>query len=56
MQRWLNTPRRQEPYIVSHGMAKKTAELYAEVNEALSILQKSPGNGKPSREVHQVSL
>ena len=54
MRRWLNTPRWQEPYIVGHGMANKTAELCAEVNEALSILQKSPGNGKQSQEPHQV--
>ena len=54
MQRWLNTPSRQEPYVVGHGV-KKPAELCAEVNEALSILQKSPGNGKPSRKVHLVS-
>jgi hypothetical protein len=48
MQRWLNTPRRQEPYIVGHVMANKIAELCAEVNEALNILQKSPTNGKRS--------
>jgi hypothetical protein len=54
MQRWLNTPRRQEPYVVGHGMANKTAELCAEVNEALSILQKSPRNGKQSQGAHQV--
>jgi hypothetical protein len=55
MQRWLNTPRRQEPYVVGHGMVKKHAELYAEVNEAPSILQRSPGNCKPSREAQKVS-
>ena len=55
MQRWLNTSPRQEPYVVGHGIVKKRAELCAEVNEALSIFQKSPGNDKPSREVHLVS-
>jgi hypothetical protein len=54
MQRWLNTPRRQEPYIVGHGTAKKTAELRAEVDEALSILRKSPDNDKRSQGAHQV--
>jgi hypothetical protein len=54
MQHWLNTPRRQEPYIVGRGMANKTAELCAEVNEALSILQKKPRNGKRSQGAHQV--
>jgi hypothetical protein len=54
MQHWLNTPSRQEPYVVGHGV-KELSELCAEVNEALSILQKSSGNGKPSREVHLVS-
>ena len=54
MQRWVNTPRRQEPYVVGHGIVKKSAELCAEVNEALSILQKCPRNGKRSQ-VHQVS-
>lgn len=55
MQRWLNAPPWQEPYVVGHGIVKNPAELCAEMNEALSILQKSLGNGKPSREVHLVS-
>ena len=55
MQRWLNAPRSQEPYVAGHGIVRKPAELCAELNEALSILQKSYGNGKHSREVHQVS-
>jgi len=55
MQRWLNTSPRQEPYVVGHGIVKKRVELCVEVNEALSILQMSPGNDKPSREVYLVS-
>jgi hypothetical protein len=55
MQRWLGTPPRQEPYVVGHGIVKKHTELCAEVNEALSILQKSPGMANLHEKVHLVS-
>jgi hypothetical protein len=46
MQRWLNTPRRQEPYVAGHSIAKKSAHLLAEMDQALRVLQNSPQDGK----------
>ena len=47
MQRWLNTPRRQEPYVAGYSIAKKSVQLLAEMNQALRVLQNGPRNGKP---------
>jgi hypothetical protein len=46
MQRWLDTPRRHEPYVAGHGIAKNSAEVHAEMDQALRILQKGSRNGK----------
>ena len=46
MQRWLSTPRRQEPYVVGHSIAKKSVQLLAEMDQALRVLQNSPRDGK----------
>jgi len=46
MQRWLNTPRRQEPYVAGHSIAKKSVQLLAEMDQALRVLQNSPQDGK----------
>jgi hypothetical protein len=46
MQRWLNTPRRQEPYVAGHSIAEKSVQLRAEMDQALRVLQNSPQDGK----------
>jgi hypothetical protein len=46
MQRWLDTPRRHEPYVAGNGIAKDSAEMHAEIDQALRILQKGSRDGK----------
>ena len=46
MQHWLDTPRRHEPYVAGHGIAKDFAEVHDEMDQALRILQKGSRDGK----------
>jgi hypothetical protein len=46
MQHWLDTPRRHEPYVAGHGIGKDPAEVHAEMDQALRILQKGSRGGK----------
>lgn len=46
MQRWLKTPRCQEPYVVGYGIRKEPEALLAEVDQALPVIQKGAWDGK----------
>jgi hypothetical protein len=46
MQHWLDTPRRHEPYVAGRDIVKDSAEVHAEMDQALCILQKGSRGGK----------